>query len=716
MLMRKSLLALVLLSVGLVACAATPNADPLEAESLWHWAWAGDARLSPDGERLVYVRTQVDREQDRYQTSLWLKNFETGRHRALTTHEANDGNPRWSPDGERIAFTSGRREGSQIWMIELAGGEAQQLTELEGGAGTPVWSPDGDKIAFSSRALTETEREEKREKENEQRQAQREARDLDDGDDMESAPSAFVTEDLRYQVDGRADYLPEESSHLWIVATDADADWPQKPRRVTEGDDGFSSPAWSADGDYLLFSGLLEEDADWRIGESHLYRVAVSGEDEPEQLTEGRRNRGNPLPSPDGRWIAFTGNEYQDTPKSYTLTELYVMPADGGEETRLTGDYDRGVADGTSGDMSPPTGGGDRLHWGPDSEALYFTSAVDGQTQLARVARDGGSVEALTDYAAGDLGEFSLSGDRFSLLWASPRHPFDLYTVERDAVASRDDWDRVTRLNEQQLGDRALPGYEEVWYDSFDDEPIQGWVIRPDDFDPNKEYPAILYIHGGPHAMYGTTFFHEFQTLADAGYVVLITNPRGSSGYGQDFGNIIQHRYPGDDYKDLMAGVDWLLDEGYVDEDRLGVTGGSGGGLLTAWTVTQTDRFAAAAAQRSVINWHSFVGTADMNYFFVERWFPAPPWEDPMHYIERSPLAYVDQVKTPIMLIHSEQDWRTPLEQTQQFYAQLRMQQKPAKLVIFPEVSHGLSRTGRPSQRVERLNHIRDWFDQYLNP
>ena len=713
--MKRLFVIVCLMLVVLPACAATPASEPLPGESLWHWVWAGDARLSPDGQRLVYVRTEVDRAADRYRSDLWIKDLASGRHRALTTHEASDRSPRWSPDGERIAFLSSRQGGNQLWVIEATGGEARQLTDLEGGAGTPVWSPEGEQIAFLSRALTEAERDAQAAERREARKAAREARGLSDEDDMETAPAPAVIESLRYQADGRSDYLPEENQHIWLVSVGDGQDWPRAPRRLTAEEHDHGSPAWSADGAHLYFSALLEEDADWRMGESHIYRIAVEDEAaDPEQLTSGKRNRGTPLVSPDGEWIAFTGNEYQRPALSYSLTELYVMPADGGEERKLTGDYDRSVADGTSGDMASPSGSGERLQWSDDSDYLWFTTARDGQTHLARVHHRGEGVETLTQYPAGDAQAFSLANERLALIWGSPEQAFDVHVLDVDDLAEQAAWRQVTRLNDALLADHQLRAYEEVWYESFDGQDIQGWVIHPRDFDPDQRYPALLYIHGGPHAMYGTTFFHEFQTLADAGYVVFITNPRGSSGYGQDFGNIIQYRYPGDDYKDLMAGTDWLLEQGYVDEERLGVTGGSGGGLLTAWVVTQTDRFAAAAAQRSVINWHSFVGTADMNFFFVERWFSAPPWEEPMQYIERSPLAYVDQVETPILMIHSAEDWRTPLEQTQQFYAQLRMQDKPARMVIFPEASHGLSRGGRPSQRVERLNHIRDWFDEYL--
>jgi dipeptidyl aminopeptidase/acylaminoacyl peptidase len=716
--MRRSLGLILLVLFVLPACAATStrSTDGLMAESLWHWEWAGDARLSPDGGKLVYVRTVVDREKDRYRTNLWIKDLDTGRHRQLTTHEGNDRAPRWSPDGARIAFLSGRNNGSQLWVIELEGGEARRLTDMDEGVSNHVWSREGERIAFNSRSLTDEEKNVRRERAREERRRQREARGLTDGDDMESAPGPTVIERLRYQADGRPGYLPDERTHVWVVETDAEADWPLRARRVTHGDYNHGSPEWSAGGDYLFFNALLEEDADWRAGESHIYRVHVSGERAPEQLTESRRNRGRPMLSPDGRWLAYTGAEHDDPLPSYALTQLYLLRPDGSDERRLSTGYDRSVGDGTAGDMTAPTGGGDRVAWHPDSNALWFTTARDGQTHLARIAVSGGDVETLSVHAMGSLSEFSLGGSRAAFMWSAPDRPYQLHVADTDAIGRPQAWRGITDLNQAVLERNRFSDYEEVWYESFDGENIHGWVIRPPDFNPRRQYPAILYIHGGPHAMYGTSFFHEFQVLANAGYVVLITNPRGSSGYGQDFGNIIQYRYPGDDYRDLMAGVDWLLEQGHVDESRLGVTGGSGGGLLTAWTVTQTDRFAAAAAQRSVINWHSFVGTADFNLFFVQRWFDEAPWENPMSYIERSPLAYVDQVNTPILLIHSERDWRTPLEQTQQFYAQLRMQQKPARMVIFPEASHGLSRTGRPSQRVARINHLLDWFGEHLSP
>ena len=715
--MKKCVLTSLLLML-MVPAVSVQAGEGLQPESLWHWQWAGDPQLSPDGRYLVYVREEVDRKEDGYSRDLWLQDLETQRHRPLTTHEADDSNPRFSPDGKKVAFNSSRREGNQIWIIELDSGEARQLTELDGGAGTPVWSPDGERIAFSSRARTAEERKEKREKESEKRAAEREARGLDEDDEMESSPEPTVVDRLQYQQDGRSDYLPETRPDIWVVSLDDH--WPAEPERITDGRHDYGTPAWSGDGEWLYFSGLLEDDADWRQ-ESHIYRVAAEGGDDPEQLTpdevEGEKpSFSNPMPSPDGETLAFTGNTFAGRGPSYALTELYLMDAEGGEPREVSADYDRSVGDGGSGDATAPGAGATTVDWSPDGEAIWFTTADRGQTHLARYVPEEDAIARMTDFDMGDIAGFALGGDRIAKLWSDPQNPYELYLSQAGELADREAWTRLTDVASDPLEDVTLSDYEEVWYESFDEEDIQGWVIRPPDFDPDESYPAILYVHGGPHAMYGTGFFHEFQLWASAGYVVMITNPRGSSGYGEAFGNVIQYAYPGDDHHDLMAGVDWLEDRPYVDEERLGITGGSGGGLLTLWAITQTDRFAAAAAQRSVTNWHSFVGTADMNHFFVQRWFDTGPWEDPMAYLERSPLNYVDQVDTPTLLIHSEEDWRTPLEQTQQFYTQLRMQQKPAKMVLFPEASHGLSRTGPPGQRIARIEHLMEWFDDYLDP
>ncbi|MFM7066868.1 MAG: alpha/beta hydrolase family protein, partial [Gammaproteobacteria bacterium] len=318
-------------------------------------------------------------------------------------------------------------------------------------------------------------------------------------------------------------------------------------------------------------------------------------------------------------------------------------------------------------------------------------------------------------FAAGDLREFTVSsrGELADLL-STPAVPAELRIVRAghwDATDPATAWAALAR--DSFDGKRSFQPYEEVNYPSFDGRMIQGWVVKPPDFDPARRWPLVLYIHGGPHSAYGATFFHEFQVLSAAGYVVLITNPRGSTSYGEEFANVIQYRYPGDDYRDLMAGVDLLLARGYIDPTRLVVGGGSGGGLLTAWTISQTGRFAAALVERAVTNWHSFVGTADLNRYFATRWFRDFPWRDTADYLARSPLQQVDRVRTPVFVIHSTDDYRTALDQGLQYYTALRMQGKPARLAIFPQSAHGLSREGRPSQRVRRLELILEWFGEY---
>ncbi|MEM8933581.1 MAG: S9 family peptidase, partial [Acidobacteriota bacterium] len=497
--------------------------------------------------------------------------------------------------------------------------------------------------------------------------------------------------------------------------------------RKTKGPWAAGPPRFTADGRHVVFEADRREGADRTFHEADVYRVTLESPDGPERLTDAAGPQGNPLPSPDGRSIAAVGYPVDGKPPSHQDDGLWLLPNDGSALRQLTHGYDRAIGDGAGQDVAPPRGAGQRIRWAPDGKSLIATSARDGAVDLVRVGLDN-SVTPLVTLDEGAIHGFDVAtapggGERLVVLASFPTRPLELYTVDLPttavdstvaAVEHPASWTRLTHTHDAT--DDRFVDYEELWIDSFDGQRVQGWLAKPASFDPAKRYPLVLYIHGGPHTMYGSVFFHEFQVLAHAGYAVLFTNPRGSTGYGTDFANIIQYRYPGDDYRDLMAFVDTVLERDWVDPERLGVAGGSGGGLLTTWTVGHTDRFAAAVAQRNVTNWHSFVGTSDFNHAFVEAWFPGYPWEVRDNYLERSPLYHVDKVTTPVLLIHSEQDYRTPLEQTLQYYVALKMRQLDAKLVIFPEEPHGLSRTGRPSHRIARLQHILDWFDRYLKP
>jgi len=697
-------------SAGLAQDAAAPTG--LEAEALWEWTYVGDPQISPKGDRVAFVVARTDKAKDRYATDLWILDLATGASKPLTTHEANETQPTWSPDGSRLAFVSGRAEGSQIFLLDMSGGEARQLTQVKPGAGAIAWSPDGQRIAFLSSALTEAERKAKEEKEKAEKEAAEAPRLADGGKVLDTAEPEQVIENLFFRRDGSPGYLSLDRTHIWTVPVGDD--FPAEATRITHGDYNDGPPVWSADGKTIFFGATRKPDAEYTLSDSEVYRVPADGSAEPQALTSRYGPDGSPMVSPDGRWVAYFGFDESERGHSYHVQNLYIMRPDGSEKRCLTEGYDRSLGDGTGQDMASPFGSGSQAEWAADSASIFATSANRGQTQIVQISLADGKVRPITRMAQGNISAFTVSPQgTVAALHSDPMTPFGLSTFALDKPETVA-WTRHTRFNEEPMQAVQRRPYDELWFESFDGLKIQGWLIKPPDFDPDKKYPMILYIHGGPHTMYGTTFFFEFQMLADAGYVVLITNPRGSTGYGTEFGNIIQYNYPGDDYRDLMAAVDLVLSRGFVDEKRLGVAGGSGGGLLTTWIVGQTERFAAAVAQRNVTNWRSFVGTSDFNYFFTQRWFRGFPWEELDDYVRRSPLSYVGKATTPVLLIHSQEDYRTPLEQSLQYYLSLKMQKKPAKLVVFPDESHGLSRSGRPSHRIARLNHIQTWFDQWL--
>jgi dipeptidyl aminopeptidase/acylaminoacyl peptidase len=415
--------------------------------------------------------------------------------------------------------------------------------------------------------------------------------------------------------------------------------------------------------------------------------------------------------SPDGRRLAFHGSVGQPV-RSHSQPDLWVMDLTTKAQPRnLTADYDYDMGDGVFGDNAAPRGGNGRtLHWSPDGRTLYDTVNRQGRSPIVRVDAQSGVV---TEVTRGDQAvlDFSVTPDARSIvaLISTPVAIGDLFTIAADGAQTR-----ITDFNRKLWTQLNLTAPDEINYKSFDGRNIQAWIQMPPDFDPHKKYPLILNIHGGPHAAYGWVFDHEFQWMAAKGYVVLYINPRGSTGYGQDFANIIQYHYPGDDYRDLMIGVDEIIKRGYVDDKKLAVTGGSGGGVLTDWTVTHTDRFAAAASQRDISNWASWWYTADFT-LFQANWFKAPPFEDPQDYNNRSAITFVKNIHTPILFVLGEADFRTPQDSGgEQLFRALKYLKRPTAMVVFPRETHELSRSGEPWHRVERLDHIVGWFDKWL--
>jgi dipeptidyl aminopeptidase/acylaminoacyl peptidase len=691
-----------------MAAAPAAGTSRLAPESLREITWVADPQFSPDGRRVAFVRANVDAAADDYSSDLWIVDGDAA-PRALTADPAEDLLPRWSPDGTRLAFVSKRSGKRQVHVLELAGGEPWQLTAVEDGIANFEWSPDGARIAFTSVTPLPEERE-------------RLPPEADPASKQAKPP--FVTERLRTRSDGTPGWTTAKRMHVWTVRTDAGPN--AKATRVTRGDYDHREPQWSADGTQLYFTSVRKPDADYVDTDTEIYVVPADGGAEPRALTDRRGPDETPAISPDGRWIAYTGFDEKTPPASYTQPRLYLLDTRTGASRQLAARFDRAIMDGTISDMGAPRGDGARLVWRADSKAVYFQSADRGQAQIYEATLDG-KYRQLTQLAQGEVRAFDVSRDgRVAAVHSSPMQPPELRAFALRDAARDGAWRPVTAFNaELAAGGRLVP-YEEIWYEgakpsvtTFEGQAkserqwIQGWILKPPGFDTSRQYPMVLYIHGGPHAMYGTGFFHEFQVLANQGYVVLITNPRGSTGYGEEFANVVQYRYPGDDYHDLMAGVDAVVARGYVDTKRMAVGGGSGGGLLTSWTIAHTDRFAAALVERAVTNWHGFVGTADGNYWFATRWFRDFPWRDVPNYLDRSPLSFVDAVKTPVLVLHNADDFRTPLDQGLQYYAALKMVRKPAKLAVFPDSSHGMSRNGRPSQRVTRMELILDWFGQH---
>ena len=665
-----ALAALAAAVLGPAAAAQAPPAGKLKLEQFFDMESVSNPRLSPDGSQIVYTRGIVDKVNDRRQSDSWIMNADGTRSRFLTEGSGAE----WSPDGTRLAFTrQGQPRGTQVFVRWMdAEGATTQITRVEETPGSVTWTPDGKSILFTMTSSTPVSW-----------PIKMPARP--EGARWTEAPR--IVESLNYRSDRRG-FVDPSHTHIFIVPAEGGT-----PRQLTQGPHDYPSFSLTPDGKEVVFSANRDEDrerAQRQYRQSEVYALNLdTGALRP--LTKRSGPDTSPVVSPDGRWVAYLG--YDDTTDTYIDNELYVVGINGQGTRHMTPSFDRSPSD---------------LTWAPDSNGLYFSADDRGSRNLHYAPLDGPIRAVTSGTHLVSLGDVNKSGLAVGTV-TSFHQPGDIISF---SLANPGVLKRLTHVNDDVLGHVKLGEVEEIWYTSLDNFRIQGWLIKPPDFDPAKKYPLMLSIHGGPHAMYGVGFNFAWQEHAANGYLVLYTNPRGSTGYGSAFGNAIKYAYPSKDFDDLMKGVDSVVAKGYVDERNMFVYGCSGGGVLTAWVVGHTTRFAAAASQCPVINWLSFVGNVDGNPLRWYEDFEKFPWEDPTEHLRRSPLMYVGNVKTPTMLMTGVLDMRTPISQTEEFYNALKAVGVPTAMLRFNGEWHGTSSI--PSNFIRTQLYLRYWFEKWM--
>ena len=690
---------------------------PITEKDLFDFVWIGDPQISPDGSRVAFVRVAVNEKKEGYDTSIWSVPVAGGEAPHQLTKGDHDSTPRWSPDGKFLLFLraiekEGKPESAQLAILPTSGGDSFVFTDLPKGAGNPVWAPDGKTIAFTSETnaedLAKQEKKKREEKPGSPTPATAE---------HESDIRVITRAVYRQDNEGYAD--PKHPTHIWIVTAPHSAEEKVKPRQLTTGRFDEESAIWSKDGSQIYFTSSRIDEPYYELPRTDLYSIARAGGNPVKITTIDLNTQFGPDSgalslNPDGKQVAFVASSTQPI-NSYTEPNLWVLDLLPNAKPRnLTANFDFDVPGFVIADSAPPRASGRNAPiWTSDGKNLIEVYAKEGKANVALFDAATGSVKDLT---SGNQGVMSFratpDGSKLIYIVSTPTRINDLFVLDRATPGASPK--QLTHINDELFSKLNLTEPEEIWYDSFDGKHIQAWLQKPPDFDAHKKYPLILNIHGGPHTAYGYIFDHEFQWMAAKGYVVLYPNPRGSTSYGEEFANIIQYHYPGDDYKDLMASVDDAIKRGYINDKKLGVTGGSGGGLLTNWVVGQTSRFAAAVAQRDIASWEDWWYSGDFT-LFQPNWFKAPPFEEADDYRARSPISYINNVKTPMMFILGETDYRTPPSAGgEQMFRALKFRKIPTVMVRFPNESHELSRSGQPWHRVERLQHIVGWFDHWL--
>jgi dipeptidyl aminopeptidase/acylaminoacyl peptidase len=676
LLIQRSFLALSLVAMISVTVDAEDELVVFNPMDVFELEWATDPRVSPDGKTIVYVRRSNDIMKDRQRSNLWQVSLNSESHSPFYTGLNNSSSPRWSPDSKRLAFVSNDSGSQQIQMHWIESSKTAVISQLPTSPSNLSWSPNGKWLAFTMNVKASTQPIAKQRKKPE-------------GANWAEEPITVTT--TQYQYDGQGIVEPAYR-HVFIVPADGGS-----ARQLTEGDfNHYGSLAWTPDSERIFFSAYRSDNWELVSDEADIYAVSVATK-KLKQITNVPGAERSPVISPNGRMIAFSREERR--PLAYTPDHIAVMDTQGKNIRLLTEDLD---------------GDANNIMWADDNQSIYFSYDERGIRKIGQVTLEKGNWnEIASDLGGSTIGRPYLSGgfhtaaDTIAFTYGRPDRPANIAVINNGLPKV------LTALNEDLLEHRKLGEVNEIIYkSSFDDQEIQGWYITPPDFDPSKKYPLILEIHGGPHLAYGPHFSAELQIMAAAGYIVFYDNHRGSLSYGEDFALLLQYKYSSpEDFADHMSGVDALIDRGLVDKDNLFIAGGSAGGIATAYAVGLTDRFNAAVAAKPVINWISKTLTADSMVGQIYHQFPGPPWENLEHYWERSPLSLVGNVTTPTMLLTGEEDRRTPISETEQFYQALRLQGVESAMVRLPDTSHGIA--DRPSRLIAKVDHILAWFERY---
>jgi dipeptidyl aminopeptidase/acylaminoacyl peptidase len=674
--------ALAAFSLATAAAEEAPRepARHFVAADVFSLEFADNPRISPDGQWVAYVRVSADIMTDRFRRSIWLVDASGRTHRPLVQGAGGYGSPVWSPNGRALAYVAREEGGAELRVFYLDSQRSATLARLPGGAANLTWSPDGRTLAFE--AFVEES-------------APQPAAMPPKPEGAEWADPPRVIESVIYRVDGEGFV---HSGYMQVFTVPADGGTPRQLTYQARNHDGRMS--WSADGRRLIFSANAEENWEFDPVESDIYALDIDS-GELSRLTNRDGPEDSPILSPNGRRLAYVG--FDDRRQGYQVTELYLANADGSNPRSLTASFDRDVRD---------------PQWGGNG-AIFFLFEDGGVTKLGRIAASGGRVATvLTNIGGTDIGRPYTSGaftvnesGRFAATVTSPQRPADVYISSGGAAR------RLTSLNDDAFAGKTIASVDHITTSSSaDGRAIDAWIVRPPDFDPGQRYPLLLEIHGGPFAAYGPAFSAEIQLFAAAGYIVVYANPRGSTSYGGEFGNLIHHNYPSQDYDDLMSVVDAVIAREPINPERLYVTGGSGGGVLTAWIVGTTDRFAAAVVQKPVINWTSFALTADFTNFFAPYWFGEYPWEEGAQerYWARSPLSRVGNVTTPTAVMVGEEDYRTPASEAEQYYQALRLRRVPTRLIRVPGSPHDIAH--RPTGLIAKVANTLAWFAEHGGP